>query len=159
MRNTILAVATILFFAIFSLNAQSLMDEGTRPIRNLNSMYEKTYNYDSTYRPSNTNYSEKSTHQEVLPTSPISDSEIAAIDSAAEAYKWAKIYRLASARTPSYCVESLRAIHGNEKKVQEIAYDRNLPRVIKEKSFLKKITQLFAKKQTKSAEERIANGW
>ncbi len=84
MRNSnILAVAAIIFSAIV-INAQSLMNEGTRPIRDLNCLYEKTY--DSTYRPSNTNYSEKSNKQEVvLDSSSIPDKEIAEIDSASEA--------------------------------------------------------------------------
>ena len=90
----------------------------------------------------------------------ISDSEIEVINQQAEAYKWNRICRLASSKTPRYSIESLRSIHGNEKVVQEIAYDRNLPQVIKiHKNIFTTIASLFAKKQASETQTQVANGY
>lgn len=166
MRNTLfVAVAFSAFFS--TVNAQnlkyipsigpsieeqfgetnSLKDEGTTPIRELNGLYE---NCSTQTTPSASDLSNSTPYNnEVVDSSSssdsssISDDEVQAMEYRSSAWKQARSDRTFFAPKAKYSIASLRAIYpNNEQKVREIAYGT------------KKMT-----KQTKSAEARIANGW
>jgi hypothetical protein len=132
-------------------------DNGSYTLSGRTNVMPTTTIHASQHHQDTATFSVKKTETELTPK--ISDAEIAKIDSVAESYKWARIMRLASSKSPSYSIEALRSIHGNETTVQAIAYDRNLPRVMTiHKNIFKTIASLFAKKQTQT-ETQIANGY